>query len=94
MLRESTHALIITIWLLLTASVALATGDCSDCTDLTGMALPITVSSTTDGATGDYTPFNPSSDPPGCWHGGWDWGCALGPDVTFKWRAPHDGRFT
>ncbi len=70
---------------------ALATGDCSDYTDLSGLELPITVNGTTTGATADYGPF---AEEPSCWQGTWDASCAASRDVTYKWTVPHDGLFT
>ncbi len=73
------------------SSPALAAGDCSDYTNLTGLELPIEVTGTTAGATGDYGPF---VEEPSCWEGAWDASCAYSSDVTYKWTVPHDGLFT
>jgi CubicO group peptidase (beta-lactamase class C family) len=69
----------------------LLTGDCTDYVDLSGQPLPIYESGSTVGATNDYGPF---SSQPACWTSYWDsQGCA-GPDVTYKWTVPADGRYT
>jgi len=88
---KATIFLLITISWTFVASVTLATGDCSDFTDLTGLEMPISVSGTTEGASNDFHPFDAGSEEPDCWDGSWDWGCTMGPDVTYKWTAPADG---
>jgi len=67
------------------------TGDCSDYIDLSGQPLPILVTGTTVGATNNYGPF-PSY--PSCWEGYWDPSSCTGPDKTYKWTVPADGRYT
>ena len=66
-------------------------GDCSDYIDLSGQPLPISVTGTTAGATNDYGPFDSW---PSCWRGNWDTLSNAGPDITYKWTAPADGRYT
>ena len=67
------------------------TGDCTDYIDLSGQPLPILVTGTTVGATNNYGPF-PLYPP--CWEGYWDAGSCAGPDKTYKWTVPADGRYT
>ena len=57
MKRPQSLGLIFVIYFVLISSPALATGDCSDYVDLTGMDLPIEVTGTTLDATADYGPF-------------------------------------
>jgi CubicO group peptidase (beta-lactamase class C family) len=69
----------------------LLNGDCSDYIDLSDRPLPFSVSGTTAGATNDYGPF---SSHPACWDGMWYYECGAGPDKTYKWTAPANGRYT
>ena len=94
MKREYLLIIMMIIVLPFAASIALATGDCADYTDLTSLELPIFEVGSTAEATQDYTPFDPSSVEPDCWQGSWNWFCGRGPDVTFKWTAPYSGEFT
>jgi S-formylglutathione hydrolase FrmB len=85
--------LLVAIALSASAPVTFAQGDCTDYVDLSGGDLPIEVSGSTADASGDYTPFEPTSEEPDCWQGDWSWGCGFGPDTTYKWTAPFNGRF-
>jgi CubicO group peptidase (beta-lactamase class C family) len=67
-------------------------GNCSDYEDLSGLPLPITVTGTTDGATGDYTPAQPALEE--CWYLLFKFGSGAGPDVTYKWTVPADGIYS
>jgi CubicO group peptidase (beta-lactamase class C family) len=69
----------------------LLSGDCSDYYDLSARQLPISIGGTTVGATNDYGHF--SSYPPN-WEGMWYYESCSGPDKTFKWTAPANGRYT
>ncbi len=84
-------SLLILAWSSINSTPVFAAGDCSDYTDLSGGNLPMVVTGTTNGATGDYGPF---TEQPACWQGTWDAACANSGDVTYKWTAPVDGRFT
>lgn len=72
--------------------IAAGNDDCSDYIDLSGMALPLTVTGTTVGAANDYGPF-PSR--PECWQGElWRPTSGQGADATFKWTAAAAGLYT
>jgi CubicO group peptidase (beta-lactamase class C family) len=86
--------LVLALTLSLLTGIPAASGndDCSDYIDLTGMALPLTVTGTTVGAANDYGPF---SSRPECWQGErWYLSSAQGADVTYKWTAPAAGEYT
>jgi CubicO group peptidase (beta-lactamase class C family) len=71
-------------------SDVILTGNCSDYVDISHNLLPISVSGTTVGATNNYGPF-PSQ--PLCWQGYWDASGCAGPDKTYKWTVPTNGRY-
>lgn len=69
----------------------IASGDCSDYIDLSGLPLPISEIGTTVGATNNFGPF---PERPPCWRGDWRVQSCAGPDVAFKWTAPVSSEYT
>jgi CubicO group peptidase (beta-lactamase class C family) len=73
------------------AADPLLDGDCTDYVDLSGQPLPISASGTTVGATNNYGPF---TSWPVCFRGNWVADACAGPDRTYKWTVPADGRYS